>query len=386
MRVDKFLHNLLNNAIHQKRITTLSQVVKSSLQTKNLSLTALGRGIDNSCQERSNIRKVDRLLGNQNLLLDKDMIYKSVNQYLLSGVSQPIIIVDAVKLPNVDYYALRASCPVGGRSYTLYEAIYSKGEDPESMVHKNFLFTLKKLIPNSCCPVIITDAGFHNPWFKLVLANGWDFIGRIRGLKICRFMAEKLYIPCSLLWAGSKKKPEHLGEVILNKKNPLQVNIYRYKKNMEGRQSQNKKRRRDDDDYSRSTREPWLLASSLGENYSPQAVIGMYKRRMKIEESFRDLKSNKYGLGMEKVKTIHKNRLEIFLLIAMLSNLIACLIGKVIEARGQHYAFQANSTKCRRVLSLVYLGCQAIRKKIPILCSELLAALYSSKIDFSAPL
>ncbi len=45
-------------------------------------------------------------------------------------------------------------------------------------------------------------------------------------------------------------------------------------------------------------REPWLLAVSPSlSNLSAQAVVAIYAQRMQIEESFRDLKSERFGLG-----------------------------------------------------------------------------------------
>ena len=68
MRVGRFLHKLLGNTIHKKRISVLSEAVETALVTKNITLTALGRGIKNKSKERSNIRKIDRLFGNTKLL------------------------------------------------------------------------------------------------------------------------------------------------------------------------------------------------------------------------------------------------------------------------------------------------------------------------------
>ena len=56
MRIGRFFHKLLGNTIHKKRVSVLSEAVEAALDTKNLTLTGLGRGIKNNCQERSNIR------------------------------------------------------------------------------------------------------------------------------------------------------------------------------------------------------------------------------------------------------------------------------------------------------------------------------------------
>jgi len=45
---------------------------------------------------------------------------------------------------------------------------------------------LKMMLPKSCKPIIVTDAGFRIPWFQLVESLGWDFIGRVRNRTFCK--------------------------------------------------------------------------------------------------------------------------------------------------------------------------------------------------------
>ena len=46
--------------------------------------------------------------------------------------------------------------------------------------HREFLHALKLVLPESCCPIVVTDAGFRGPWFRAVEELGWDWVGRIR--------------------------------------------------------------------------------------------------------------------------------------------------------------------------------------------------------------
>ena len=77
---------------------------------------------------------------------------------------------------------------------------------------------------------------------------------------------------------------------------------------------------------------------------------------MQIEESFRDQKSQTYGLGSEAHRTYKRERLEVLLLLAALANWLHYMIGLAAELAGKHLQFQANSIKHRRVLSFNYLG------------------------------
>ena len=97
---------------------------------------------------------------------------------------------------------------------------------------------------------------------------------------------------------------------------------------------------------------------------------------MQIEEGFRDLKSSKYGFSFEEAFSKKIKRIEILLLIAMLAALMAWLIEYIGEEKKLQYQFQANSIKSHRVLSLFYLGCQMIRRKVHFMFFELEKAFF----------
>lgn len=373
MHVKGFLHKLLAPVIHKARVKVLSEVVTAAICTKELKLTALGRGIHTGIQERSGIQKVNRLLGNENLLAERIIIFKLVASLLIGNAKRPEIIVDWTKYPNSKDAVLRAALSAEGRALTIYEERHPIKKMGNRKIQQNFLVVLKEILPPNCKAIIVTDAGFHNDWFKEILKLDWDYIGRIRGMKKYRSEDKKEFYPCKKLFKLAAQKTKSLGKKILTKKNPMDSYFYLVKGKLKGRKALTKKGkiRRDKDSkaYSRSYREPWLLASSLKGRNAAKKVMAAYKKRMTIEEAFRDLKSSKYGLGLNEGKTFQKERRDILLLIGMLASLIAWITGKVGEQMKWQYQFQSNSVKNRRVISLFYLGCQLIRKKFRIALS-----------------
>ena len=368
MHVKGFLHKLLDPVIHISRVKSLSEVVNAAIITKGLTLTALGRAIDLPIQERSGIQKVNRLLGNKNLLSDYDCIAKTVSQLLIGNTVHPEIIVDWTKYPNSEDAVIRAALAVEGRALTLYEERHPVKKMGNRKIHTGFLKKLSAIIPIESKPIMITDAGFHNDWFKEILKLGWHYIGRIRGIRKYRTATNKRYILCRNLFKQATEKAKSLGKMVLTRKNPTESYFYLVKSKLKGRKALTKsgkiKRDKDSKAYSRAHREPWLLASSLKGRNAAKKVAKIYSRRMTIEESFRDLKSSRYGLGLDEGKTKVKKRRDILLLIAMLACLIAWMTGVVGEKMKLHYQFQSNSIRHRRVLSLFYLGCQIIKKRM----------------------
>jgi len=84
----------------------------------------------------------------------------------------------------------------------------------------------------------------------------------------------------------------------------------------------------------RSHREPWLLAASAGLNHlSAQAIVALYAQRMRIEQSFRDAKNLRFGLGLEATRSRSAQRLEMLLHIAHLASFVQRLIDEDAKRR-----------------------------------------------------
>lgn len=111
-------------------------------------------------------------------------------------------------------------------------------------------------------------------------------------------------------------------------------------------------------EQARSRREPWLLATSLDVQQTGvmKQVVRAYTSRMQIEESFRDLKSERFGLGYDASRSTRIERVELLLLIALLTLTVAWIIGLSVQAAGMARRYQANTLTQRAVLSSGYLG------------------------------
>ncbi len=156
-----------------------------------------------------------------------------------------------------------------------------------------------------------------------------------------------------------------MGEIELCKDSGFYTNLYRYKSEKTGRKAKTKRGNVQKNgralQHAKGGKEPWLLVTSLSESGNiAKKIIKIYRRRMQIEECFRDLKSTKYGFGFEHVNTKHIYRLNVFFLIAMLASFLAWVIGWLAEKCNLHPQYQANSIRSIRILSLFYLGCRII--------------------------
>jgi hypothetical protein len=370
MHVKKIIHKNLKEIMHLKRLNALTSIVTGAFEAKALSVTGLGRALDLPIQERSGIRKVDRLIGNQKLYQERVVVYGVFAQQLIGNKKRPWLIVDWSPIPNTTHQLLRAAVVCEGRALSIYEEVHEEKYLANRKVHKAFLRTLKSQLPPECCPIIVTDAGYHATWFKLVLQVGWDYVGRVRGLVKYQLKGEREWHKVSSLHPQSNRHGRKIGTILLSKTERLEGQLCCYKGVSKGRVSKNKlgKRRQatDSKNHAKSAKEAWLLMTSLDGHYLAKTVVKIYKTRMQIEEGFRDLKSSQYGFGFERAYSRQIKRIELLLLIAMLASYVAWIVGWNAERQNLHYQFQANTIKNRRVLSLFYVGCRIMKKKIMV--------------------
>ena len=85
---------------------------------------------------------------------------------------------------------------------------------------------------------------------------------------------------------------------------------------------------------------------------------------MQIEETFRDLKSHRFGWSLRHVHSRFHKRMTTLVMLAAIAMTAVVIIGIGAEARQEHRRFQANTVK-RRVLSHFFLGTCIVQRGAP---------------------
>jgi len=377
--------------IHKKRWTALMVMVNALIDGKKLSVTGLGRAINSTAYEKHNIKRADRLIGNPTLNQERLMIYRALAKMTIGSQKQPVILVDWSDLTaDRKFHLLRASLPVGGRALTLYEESHIQKDNASPHVQRRFLQTLKRVLPQHCCPIIISDAGFRTPWFRAVQDLGWDFVGRVGGHTMLSPQAVDNWIRVEHIFETATQRPHYLGFIDIVRRSPLACHAYLLKKKKQGRIKKTVFGKRCEMKHSEKNahreRTPWLIVTSLeGGATITKRVINLYKTRMQIEEAFRDVKNSRWGFSLDEASSSTTYRYENLLLIGALATFVIWLIGKVAELKNIHRQYQANSIKTRNVLSTFYLGCRVLKKQASnFQRTDFLQALNALKQQFEA--
>lgn len=367
--------------IHKTRLNCLMSTCITASTSNTLFLTGLGRRALSATKTSSNIEKVNRLLGNKHLHLERMAFYASMSSQLIPRWMSPWIHIDWSCINSTtNLYLLRASLSVKGRSIVVYEECHPKKKENNHSTHQQFLKNLKTVLPLCAAPIIVTDAGFRGPWFMAVRQMGWHFVGRLRNKNLVLMEGTQTWQLSSSFFGQATGKPTYLGHALLTEKQQVPTHIVLYKGKNKNRHKRhlNKKIRSAgmNKRYSDAAKEPWLLVTSLPQaRDNPYHIVNIYRQRMRIEENFRDTKCPHYGLGLKKSLTKTPERMAILLLIAAIATWAAWLAGLITIFTGKSSDFQAHSAKFTQSLSVVYLGREAIKKQLTISHSQFIKAI-----------
>jgi len=371
MKVSAILNDLLIDItpnMHKVRRKSLEASITSLISGADLSVTSLGRNIDSQTTEKHQIKRSDRLCKNIHLHQELSGVYSELCCQLIGNQKQPIILVDWSDLDTrKDFFLIRASVAIEGRSLTLLDEVQPLSLKEKPAIHRKFMERLKSILPTNCKPIIVTDAGFRVPWFKLIESLGWDYVGRVRNSTFCLHTTEEDWHAVKDLYQQASSTEKQLGFYQLAKANPIKCEMVIFKNKNKGRKDlvavgdRSRKSKRSLSNAARE-REPWLLATSLASRKSNFAkrVVKIYRSRMQIEESFRDLKT---GLNFNESNTRKKSRIEVLLLISIIAQYVLFLLGMTVKLLDKHRRYQANSIRDRNVLSYQFIGLRAFKDK-----------------------
>jgi hypothetical protein len=353
--------------MHKTRRKALNAVIMSLISGADLSVTSLGRNINSKTTEKHQIKRSDRLCSNPHLQMEMMDIYKSMAKKLIGNKKHPFILIDWSDLDDYKcHFLMRASIAIEGRSLTLYEEVHTLKTKEKPVTHRLFINQLKVILPPNITPIIISDAGFRVPWFKQIRALGWDYLGRIRNRTSCKNETDEDWHPVKDLYRSATSTPKEIGLYKMSKSTPFETQMVVYKGKSKGRKDlvvtgERARRSKQSRAYAKRNSEPWLLATSLKPRIRhafAKKIVTIYKKRMQIEESFKDIKT---GLNFNESLSKKPEKINALLLIALLAQYVLYLVGLAMEMLGKHTAYQSNSIKTRRVLSYQFLKTEGVR-------------------------
>jgi hypothetical protein len=362
MRVGRMVRHLLGGCsgfVHGSRLKLFVRMVEAVLRGRRLTPATVGRNVKGPLPKHG-IKCMDRFLGNNGLWRQRDRLFRALAARVLAGCSQPVILVDWTETMAAKHEVLVAATPIGGRALPLYVEVHPLKKLGNAEVEANFLRALFEVLPAGCKPIVVSDAGFKGPFFDVVVAQGWDFLGRIRGTAKA-LTSDGEVVTKDELYARATVSPRDLGRFRLFVGAPRSCRLVLIKKRQKPGPKRPPTRCKEEQELRQAALDPWLLATSV-DSGDAAYIVSLYARRMQIEETFRDAKNHRFGWCLSDARTSTHQRTLMLLLLAAFAMSIAILIGLSAEAAGAQRAYQANTTSNQRVLSCLVLACAMLHR------------------------
>lgn len=106
-------------SLHKYRKNALVDATTALVNGASLSLTSIGRYMPGGAQVKNKIKRVNRLLGNQQFQKEVPVMFSNLIAMLTRRLSRCVIAMDSSGYPAQDFHVLRAGFICEGRSIPL---------------------------------------------------------------------------------------------------------------------------------------------------------------------------------------------------------------------------------------------------------------------------
>jgi Transposase DDE domain len=335
-RVHEFVVDLLGDDVHATRALSFARGVVGVLHGAALGIHAIGRGLADAMglDPKHAIKQVDRLLSNAGITVWQ--WFAQWVTFVVAARKELVVALDWTEFDKDDQATIALYLVTShGRATPLLWKTVRKSElknrrnDHEAEV----IARLHELLPEQVEVTLLADRGFGDQKLFMYLETlGWSYAIRFRQIIQVthggRMMPAAAWIPLS----GHAKMLR--GVHITADKTSIPAVVVKHQKGM---------------------KEAWCIATNRAD-LGAAGVVKLYGRRFTIEETFRDIKDNHFGMGLSATHIGSPQRRDRLLLLSAIAHALLTLLGAAGEACGLDRTLKANTVKTR-TMSLFNQGC-----------------------------
>ncbi len=334
--VRSFLSSLFESDLHAKRILSMGNATLGAIHAASLSVHAIGLGLAQAegLDSKHAIKQVDRLLSNG--AIDVGHLFAAWVPFVLGDRKEAVAAIDWTDFDRDNQATVAIYLVTShGRATPLVWKTVIKSElnGWRNAYEDELIARLLEVFPAGVKLTLLADRGFADQ--KLFdLLRGWEVDFVIRFREVIRVSEEGGETRAARDWVPPTGRPKLLRNArITGDRSPVEAVVCV---------------------RARGMKEAWCLVAS-DPAASAAEIVKLYGRRFTIEESFRDAKNPRLGLGLSAARISVPARRDRLLLIAALAIALITLLGAAGESLGFERLMKANTVK-RRSYSLLRQG------------------------------
>jgi hypothetical protein len=336
--VHKFVDEAVGEDLHAKRVLSLSKATTGVIHAAALGVNAIGRALAmaQGTTPKHGIKQVDRLLSNT--AVEPAALFQRWAPFVLGDRVEARIALDWTHFDADEHSTIAAylitnhgrATPLVWRTFPNSELTDGGRTDAEDLL----LMRLREVVPEHVKVVLLADRGFGDVGlYEMLTRWGWDYVVRFRqDIHVTSAAGET---KPAAQWLSPKGHSKAMrGALVTAKKYEVGAVVTVRAPDM---------------------KDSWCLATSLKDS-SARDVVNLYARRFTIEETFRDQKDARFGLGMRHTRVKSAERRDRLFFLAALAQALLTLLGAAGERCGLDKGLKPN-TSTKRTLSLFNQGC-----------------------------
>jgi hypothetical protein len=335
-RVRQFISALFEQDLHAKQIESLANAATGALSAAAFGIAAIGRAlaIARDLDPQHAIKQVDRLLSNEKI--DLAALFPLWVPFCVGSRSEIVVALDWTEYAADGHstIALHLVTRHGRATPLMWKTVETGKLQGWRNAHEDALLEeFEKALPGPIRVTLLADRGFGDQKLYVLLGRlGFDFVIRFRSNI---HVSDGTATQAAAQWLLPNGRARRIqGALVTDDRTPVGAVVCV---------------------HARAMKEPWFLATSLKE-LSATAVVKLYGRRFTIEETFRDIKDLRFGMGLKTTRMQDTGRRDRILLISAIATALLTLLGAASESIGYDRRLKANTSKAR-THSLFFQGC-----------------------------
>jgi hypothetical protein len=357
LRVAETIETIFEDDLHARRVLSVANGVVGVLDAATLSIHAIGRGYAHATgkNEKHGVKQTDRMLGNGGI--DVWFLFHPWAGFVVGDRKEIVVALDWTEFDADDHATLAGYLITShGRATPLIWMTVRKStlEGKRNDHEYRLIERLHECLAADVKITVLADRGFGDQkLYGLLQTLGWDFVIRFRDV-IQVESADGERKPASQWVPASGRATMIRGARVTRTRAEVPAVVVVQAPRM---------------------KETWCLATTLSDAKAAD-VVKLYGRRFTIEETFRDQKNLRFGLGLSATHIGSTERRDRLLLLAALAQALLTLLGAAGEECGLDRLMKTNTSK-KRTMSLLNQGIN-LYAAIPMMMEDRLALLMTT--------
>lgn len=353
-KVAETIEKIFEDDLHARRVVSLANGVVGVLDAAVLSIHAIGRGYAHATNhsEKHGVKQTDRMLGNAGI--DIWSLFHAWAAFVVGDRKEIVLALDWTEFDADDHATLAGYLITShGRATPLIWMTVRKStlEGKRNDYEYRLIERLHECLATDVKITVLADRGFGDQkLYGLLQTLGWDFVIRFRGgIQVEAADGERK--PASQWVPPTGRATMIRGARVTRTRAEVPAVVVVRAPRM---------------------KEAWCLATTLSDTKAAD-VVKLYGRRFTIEETFRDQKNLRFGMGLSATHIGSTDRRDRLLLLAAIAQALLTLLGAAGEECGLDRLMKTNTSK-KRTMSLLNQGIN-LYAAIPMMGDEKLALL-----------